>query len=279
LPNSNRQIKPEIMRQLTIDNRISNMISSGIPTKGLELLNNRPTVGSLSEIDQFSSGEMNRFWLNSRNIQESRITGSEPFPGSMLKPASNNVLLSSSMLDLMADYYNVTYETLNFQKPFGEGVEDAIVIRVSIDKFGRCQIGSEVFGSIVSARHTNSSFVSAKFATNGDGVDTYPEQIQYFFTHTVDLPSGPKKYHLAYIRWYQHTNSADTRYHFSIDDEERSCNVELWNTNFYPESRDCIIPVHNILGRFVPVKYKLSSQKNAREYLAANLVNRKLNIC
>lgn len=170
---------------------------------------------------------MHRFWLNSRNIQESRITGSELFPGSMLKPVSENVRLSSSMLDLMAEYYSATYETLNFRKPFGEGEADSIVIRVSIDKFGRCQIGSEVFGSGVSARHTNSTFVLAKFITNDGVVDTYPGQIQYFFTHMVDLPDGPTKHHLAYIRWYQHTNSADTRFYFSIDDEERSCNVEL----------------------------------------------------
>ncbi|CAB4440174.1 unnamed protein product [Rhizophagus irregularis] len=278
LPNSNRKIEPEIMRRLTTDNRISDIKSSGILTKGLELLNDRPAVGSLSEIDQFLSDEMHRFWLNSRNIQESRITGSKLFPGSMLKPVSENVRLSSSMLDLIVEYYSATYETLNFQKPFGEGEADSIVIWVSIDKFGRCQIGSEVFGSEVSARHTNSSFVLAKFITNDGVVDTYPGQIQYFFTHTVDLPDGPTKHHLTYIQWYQHTNSADTRFYFSIDDKERSCNVELWNTNFYPKSRDCIIPVHNVLGRFVPVKYKLLARKNAKGYLAVNPVNRKLNI-
>src|SRR5271170_1620489 len=130
------------MHRLIINNQISDIKSSEIPIKGLELLNDRPAVNSLSEIDQFSSDEMHRFWLNSINIQESRITGSEPFPGSMLKLVSENVRLLSSMLDLVSEYYNATYETLNFQKPFGEGgEEDSIVIQVSIDKFGRCQIG------------------------------------------------------------------------------------------------------------------------------------------
>ena len=96
------------MRRLITDNRISDIKSSGIPTKGLELLNDRPAVGFLSEIDQFLSDEMYCFWLNSRNIQESRINSSELFPGSMLKLVSENVCLSSSMLDLMAEYYSRT---------------------------------------------------------------------------------------------------------------------------------------------------------------------------
>ncbi|GBC29881.2 hypothetical protein GLOIN_2v1786477 [Rhizophagus irregularis DAOM 181602=DAOM 197198] len=69
-------------------------------------------------------------------------------------------------------------------------------------------------------------------------------------------------------------------YHFSIDDTEETetCNVELWKTDFFPESRDCIIPVHNILCRFVPAKYKISSNRNATEYLAINPLNRKFYI-
>ncbi len=56
------------MRQLTNDNRIGSIISSGVETKGLELLESRPTVGSLLATDQFSSDEIERFWYNSINI-------------------------------------------------------------------------------------------------------------------------------------------------------------------------------------------------------------------
>ncbi|GET60903.1 hypothetical protein GLOIN_2v1786477 [Rhizophagus irregularis DAOM 181602=DAOM 197198] len=72
------------------------------------------------------------------------------------------------------------------------------------------------------------------------------------------------------------TNSLD----ISIDDTEETetCNVELWKTDFFPESRDCIIPVHNILCRFVPAKYKISSNRNVTEYLAINPLNRKFHI-
>ena len=56
-----------------------------------------------------------------------------------------------------------------------------------------------------------------------------------------------------------HVNLAKMRYYFSIDDDNKTCNVELWRNDFYPESRDCIIPVHNILCRFVPVNINFES--------------------
>ena len=142
-----------------------------------------------------------------------------------------------------------------------------------MNKFGRCRIGSEVFSSAMSSRHITSSYILAKFITNANEVDCYPGQIQYFFRHTVNLPEGDFAHNLAYVRWYK--PSANNRYYFSIDE---ICNVELWNKDFYPESRDCIIPVHHILGRFVPVKYKISTRQNATEYSAVNPINRKYHI-
>src|SRR5256885_3753339 len=86
------------------DNRIKE-ISSSVDIRGLNLLDSRTTVGSLSENDEYAYDEMERFWSNSKNIRESIATGSEPFPGEMLNPMSDNVLLSKEMLDLMVDYY------------------------------------------------------------------------------------------------------------------------------------------------------------------------------
>ena len=268
------------MRRLMNDNRIRDIITSSAQMKGLELLENHPTVGSLSENDQFASDEMERFWLNSKNIQESTVTGCEAFPGEMLRPTSENVVLSQSMLDLMIDYYIATYEMYNFRKPSDAIEQDAITIRVKMDKFGRCRIGSEVFGSALSFRHIKSSYVLAKFITNDGEVDRYPGQVQYYFKHEIDLPNGRTVHYLAFIRWYRPADTANIRYHFSIDDTEETetCNVELWKTDFFPESRDCIIPVHNILCRFVPAKYKISSNRNATEYLAINPLNRKFHI-
>ena len=97
---------------------------------------------------------MERFWSNSRNVQGSIITGREPFPGEMLRPTSEKVDLSKSMLDLMVEYYTATYETLNFKAPFGDGPEDSIILScVTINMFGRCRIGSEVFSLTMSSQH------------------------------------------------------------------------------------------------------------------------------
>jgi hypothetical protein len=261
LPSSHRQIEPEIMRRLMNDNRIREISSSAnIQTKGLDLLDNRTTVGSLSEDDEYSSDEMERFWFNSRNIRESIVTGREPFPGEMLRPKAENMVLPRSMLDLMVEYYIATYETHNFKAPFDDGPEDSIIIRVTINKFGRCRIGSEVFGSTMSSRHVKSSFILAKFITIDDQVDCYAGQVQYFFKHIVYFDDGPVEHNLAYIRWYKPVETSNVRYYFSINDEEKTCNVELWKNEFSPDGRDSIIPVQNILCRFVPVKYKTSTR-------------------
>ncbi|CAG8749563.1 75_t:CDS:1, partial [Rhizophagus irregularis] len=55
--------------------------------------------------------------------------------------------------------------------------QDAITIRVKMDKFGRCHIGSKVFGSTLSFRHIKSSYVLAKFITTDGEVDRYTGQV------------------------------------------------------------------------------------------------------
>ena len=192
----------------------------------------------------------------------------------MLRSNSEDVLLTESKLDLMVAFYIDTYN-YKFRKPADDVLQDSITVHVRIDQSGRCRIGSEVFGSIMSMRHVKSSYVIANFITSDGKVDCFPGQVQYYFKHVIDLPDGPAEHNLAYIRWYKPAEKAKTRYHFSTGE---TCNVELWKTDFYQEGRDCIIPVHNILCRFVPVKYKIISRINAIEYLAINQINRKFHI-
>src|SRR5205085_3826397 len=153
------------MRRLMNDNRIRE-ISSSVDIRGLNLLDSRTTVGSLSENDEYSYDEMERFWSNSRNIRQSIATGSEPFPGEMLNPQSE-IVLSKKMLNLMVEYYLASYENFDFQAPFDDGLEDSIVI----NKFGQCRIGSEVFGLTMSSRHVKSSFILVNFIIRDDKVD------------------------------------------------------------------------------------------------------------
>src|SRR5947207_12037332 len=250
------------MRRLMNDNRIRE-ISSSVDIRGLNLLDSRTTVGSLSENDEYSYDEMKRFWSNSRNIRQSIATGSEPFPREMLNPQSE-IVLSKKILDLIVEYYLASYENFDFQASFDDGPEDSIVIsRVTINKFGRCKISSEVFGSTMSSRHVK-RFILVNFITRDDNVDCYAGQVQYFFKHIVDFEDGPVEHNLAYVRWYKPA--------------ETSCNVELWKNEFYSYGRNSIIPVQNILCRFVPVKCKISNRQDAIEYLAINPINRKFHI-
>ena len=115
------------------DIQIEDIKSSGVETKGLKLLENWPTVESLSVTDRFSSDEIRRFLLHFRNIKKSVITGCEVFPGKILRPYSNNILLSNEMLDQMVKYYEAAYKNQDFQKLFGEGSENTIIIQVKIN--------------------------------------------------------------------------------------------------------------------------------------------------
>ena len=117
----------------------------------------------------------------------------------MLKPSSEDILMTPEMLDQIVEYYNATYKMHNFWKPFGEETDNSIIICVSINKFGRCQIGSEIFSSEMSYWHNTNSYILVKFITNANEVDCYPGQIQYFFKHTINLPEGDFEHNLAYI--------------------------------------------------------------------------------
>ena len=85
---------------------------------GLELLNNQPSTGSFSETDQFSTDELHRFLMNTYNIQESVINGSEQFPGELLHPEKLNLIILNELLNLLVEYYEASYETISFRKTF-----------------------------------------------------------------------------------------------------------------------------------------------------------------
>ncbi|RHZ48249.1 hypothetical protein Glove_554g9 [Diversispora epigaea] len=279
LPNSHQQIEPELMCRLINDNRINEMIYTENNTKGLEILNTRQSVGSLSEIDQFGHDEMRRFWIYSRTIQESTISGKESFPGKMLKPFSENIPLSADgILDLMIAYYNDIYENLKFQKLFETDSLNSIIIPLKINKYYRCRIGSEIFGSTFSPRHQKSSYILAKFASEDDSINIYPGQIQFFFVHEIKQIYNVELWNTEFypksrdciipvhhiLGWLTKFASEDDSINiypgqiqfFFVHEIKQIYNVELWNTEFYPKSRDCIIPVHHILG-WLSIKFQI----------------------
>ncbi|GBB84967.1 hypothetical protein RclHR1_11550009 [Rhizophagus clarus] len=263
------------MRQLMTKTQINDIISSSSEVISIELLNKRPSVSSLSE---FLINEMYQFLMNSRNILESPITGCEEFPGIFLASRSKDIRLEEQIYDLLIEYYKDTYVDSIFRKPFTENLPNSTIVINKANRYGRCQISAEIFGSAAATRHIKSSFVLAKFINrDGNSVDNYPGQIQFFFEYSVHLSSHNLTHKLAYIKWYKLANLT-SRFHFSIDDDVETCNVELWEDSFYLSSRDNIILIHNILGQFIPVKYKKSDQSNAKEYLAVIPINRKFHL-
>ena len=258
--------------------KVNNIASSSLEVKGLELLDNQSSVGSLSDADEFSTEEMYRFLMNLKNILESLVTDCENFPGEFLQLWFENVHLEESIHNYLVEYYRDTYINSTFRKPFMNDSPDSIIVNIKVNQYGRCWIGAKIFGSAVSPWHIKSSFILAKFINRDGSVDTYPSQVQYFFEHSIRISSQNLTHKLAYIRWYKAVGSSSIRFYFSINDDAGTYNVELWENSFFPTSRDSIIPIHNILCRFIPVKYKTSNQSNAREYLVTIPLNRKFHL-
>jgi hypothetical protein len=93
-------------------------------------------------------------------------------------------------------------------------------------------------------------------------VEVFPGQVQYYFEHEVILQKKRQTHKLAYVKWFMPVSTYQTRFHLRIDDDDtRSCNVEIWSNDFCDTGRDCIIPVHNILDRFIPSKYEIGRKK------------------
>ncbi|GBB85072.1 hypothetical protein RclHR1_11640010 [Rhizophagus clarus] len=178
LPNSHRQIEPKLMHQLMTKTQINDIISSSSEVIGIELLNKLPSVSSLSE---FLTNEMYQFLMNFRIISESPITGCEEFPGIFLAPRSEDISFDEQIYDLLIEYYKDTYVDSIFRKLFTENLPNSMIIINKANRYRRCQIGAEIFGSAAATQHIKSLFVLAKFINHdGNSVDTYSGQIQFF---------------------------------------------------------------------------------------------------
>ena len=185
-------------------------------------------------------------------------------------------------------YYKAAYRELDFftimeisRNPGYSGNE--IVIRPQINQFGRIWIGAEIFGSANAPRHSRSSYIRAKFIQSDNSIESFPGQIQYFFEHEVNLPEKNKLtmikqvHRLAYVRWFLPVSNYQTRFHLQITDDDQSCSVELWTNDLCKSGRDSIIPVHNILDRFIPYTIEIGSRKPS-EHMAVIPLKRKFHM-
>ncbi|GET58122.1 hypothetical protein GLOIN_2v1776801 [Rhizophagus irregularis DAOM 181602=DAOM 197198] len=238
-------------------------------------------LGSLPNSRRKIEPEIMRFMM--QNISEKLVsggaTGTEEYPGELLSPIKLNVILPDDILDLLVDYYNHAYEEYNFSRPRldpSSSTKNYIAVTGNITQYGRLRIGAEYFGSILSKRYIRSSYILARFIEQrGNDIDTYPGQVQFYFKHTVHLPNGLTEHYLAFVNWYKPAATANIRFFFSSEDSDDFTNdPELWKKEFFNSSVDSIIPVHHILDRFVPAKFKYKRT----EYLAILPLNRRFHI-
>ncbi len=249
--------------------------------EGLKLIQPRATSGSLAAYDNFEFAELSRFRQIYHFEIEETITGVENFPGEMLRPEKNNVSLPDNIYNILVEYYNSAYDlkfvSIAEASQRGSDRSNRIVIRPQVNQFRRIRIGAEIFGSAITPRYLKNSFILANFIQENDSVELYPGQVQYFFEHEVKLPIGRQTHKLAYVKWFLPAPSHQTRFHCQVDDDVRSCNIEVWRKDFYDIGRDCIIPVHNIFSRFIPSKFEIGKRKPVT-YMAVIPIGRRFHM-
>ena len=212
------------------------------------------------------------------------ITGSEAFPGDMLTPRKNRVSLPDTIYELLVQYYNDTYDwnlvsiaELASGDLSSSNSHQPIVVLPNVDQFGRIRIAAETFGSKIAPRYQRSSYILAKFIQDNESI-VYPGQVQFYFEHTIDLPTGTKTHRLVFVKWYFWAPNEQTRFHCRVDNQDdKSCNIEIWKYNFHELSRDAIMPIHNIYSRFLPSKFIVGS-RNPTTYMAVIPINRQFHL-
>lgn len=243
----------------------------------LPLIAPKKVAGSLAVQDESNEIEYKEFLSMSRDVEEMAGIGSEYFPGTFLNPKSVNTNLSKEVLDLLVKYYCNAYEKdFTALSNIHIATSDAVPVLPKVNIYGRLQLGSEIFGSTYSKRHSTSAKILAQFL-HDNTKDTYPGVVQFYFEHTIYFPEGPKKHSLAFVKWYLPAEDHRIRFHCMVNNDDNLCNIELWKKEFYDLSRDCIIPVHSIFGRFVEGSF-LIGQRNPRKYMSVIPINRKFHI-
>jgi len=273
--NSKRNIEPELLRIMNENSFLNYFLSncdSELLRNSLDIINPKKSVGSLSALDNFSSDEYQNFMKFSL-IKDVSAFGTESFPGLLMKPCQE-ATLPKNILDLLTEFYNCLYNDYFTSILSVTGPTKDVVVNSKIKLFGRLRIGEDIYGSVKAARHEKSSYILARFVQNDGTIDIYPGQVQFFFEHTVYYPQA-LIHSLALVTWYKPVQHK-IKYYCQVDNDDiNSCNIELWSNEFYGMSRDSIIPIHNILGKFIKCRFNIGKRK-PKEYMAVIPLNKKI---
>ncbi|GBC39248.2 hypothetical protein GLOIN_2v1788017 [Rhizophagus irregularis DAOM 181602=DAOM 197198] len=274
--NSKRNIEPELLKIMVESSFLNYYLTncdSNILNTTLDIIKPRKSAGSLAALDDFTSDEYQNF-LRLSLIENESAYGTERFPGLLMKPRQETCL-PNRVLDLLVEFYNSLYEE-HFVPIYSITCPNNDIVVISkIIQYGRIRIGADIFGSIQAARHEKSSYILARFEQEDGTIDTYPGQVQFYFEHTIYLKNSSSTHSLALVKWYRPVQDHRTRYFCQVDDDIKSCNIELWTNGFYDMSRDSIIPVHHILGKFIKCDFNIGTRK-IKEYMAVIPLNKKI---
>jgi hypothetical protein len=274
------------MQNWRLDDLISNQPENRKLAKSLELVKPRSSTGSLTAYDGFDFAGLYQFRQIFRQETDITITGKEPFPGKMLQK-KDNVSLPDDIYELLVQYYNAAYdwEFVTIKDTVSKVVnnvnpEDYIVVLPDVNQYGRIQIGTEFFGSTIAPRYQKNSHILAKFIQSDETIELYPGEVQFFFTHSITLPtSGLTTHSLAFVKWHLPAPDRQTRFYCKTNDDGEYvlCNIDLWKDQFHEIDRDSIIPIHNIYSRFVPSEFMAGIRK-LKKYMAVIPINRQFHL-
>jgi hypothetical protein len=255
-----------VLKNALVDYHLSCKWTSGLLNESLYLLIPKKAVGSLAltvereELQHFLSMRHNTSTL-------SKIYGTEPIPGHMLKPSCFGIVMPLELRRSLCEWYAVLYEK--------EEEEILGYMDLMFNQHARLQIGAEIFGSMISSQHEKNATILAKWkAANDDSTDVYPGEVQYYFEHILRFPDGAKTHLLAYVKWYKNAPTSDIRFRHRFTESAVS-NTELWKAEYYQEGYDSLLAVHRILCRATKFKNVIVGKKN---YLSIIPLNRRFNL-
>ncbi|GBB94351.1 hypothetical protein RclHR1_02340008 [Rhizophagus clarus] len=152
----------------------------------------RKAVGSLALT--VKKEELQHFLSMRHNTSTfSKIYGTEKLPGQMLKPSYFKVIIPLELCRFLCEWYSILYEK--------EQSEILGFMDLVINQHTRLQIGTEIFGSVISSQQEKNATIFAKWkAVSDESIDVYLGDVQYYFEHILRFPEESKTHLLAYIK-------------------------------------------------------------------------------
>ena len=175
------------------------------------------------------------------------ITGSEPLPFVTVPDLSNNriakrVDMSPLHFKCLTDFYEDTYE-----------LDQPILVSKVIKKFSTIRLHGKVYNSAESRTQKGTNIQFLFLSQYGTAPEAWPGKILYFFKHEQKTGSntGVKTAHIfAFIRFYSSYGNNNSR-------KYETNGLEVWNSQYAPLSRDCIVPIQRIFSQVAVAKKKI----------------------